>query len=140
MRKRIALIALIILILTACGPDQTGNGHEFVITGQVTDVGEESIEIVLERTESANGEAQGWMDDPGNKHRIHDNCDCHGFWSGRKQYGFVFHAGEMIDLTSLQEGWCVRISGAIRRDQDGKTSHLRPVYESAIVVSCETWD
>lgn len=124
--------------LSACGQyNYSGEGNEFSVTGVVLDAGDQSLKIDVEEVDYVNGWSKGWMDDM-DGHRVHDNCDCHGTWTGRKQYGEVYDLdGEVIEPSEVAVGACVHMVGAIRTDSDGKTSHRRPVYETAqILVEC----
>ncbi len=138
MKKLLFIVIVCALVLAACGaPTHSGNGHEFVIKGRITDVGSQSIRIDLLEQIEAHGYAVDCMDDSGGSHKVHDNCDCHGLWSGRKKYGHVYdYQGNEISLDQVTISDCVIMTGAIRKDQDGKYSHNRPVYERADLVPC----
>lgn len=114
----------------------SGNGNEFTVKGRVTDPGKQSLQVDIYEISETNGDADGWFED-GVSHRIHDNCDCHGTWSGRKQYGRVIsNEGRQITPSEVSVGSCVEFEGKIRSDNEGKTYTDRPVYDTATVIAC----
>ena len=133
--KTVALTGALGAFAIGCA-NPSGEGNEFVVTGEVTHVGTQSIGADIFEIDETNGDANGWFED-GTYHVIHDNCDCHGFWSGRKQYGHVENFdGETIDISEVVVGECIEFTGKIRSDNDGKYTSERPVYEVAQVVPC----
>lgn len=118
-------------------PNYSGEGYEFVVEGQVTDPGKESLKAEIYEIRDVNGMADGWFS-IGNTHQLHDNCDCHGMWRGEKQYGEVrTEDGEVIEPSDVAIGACVAFTGAIRANNEGKTWTERPVYEVAQIVPCD---
>lgn len=118
-------------------PNYSGEGYEFVVEGQVTDPGNESLKAEIYEIRETNGMADGWFE-IGNVHQLHDNCDCHGMWTGNKQYGEVrSQEGAMIEPSMVVIGACVEFTGAIRANNEGKTWTERPVYEIAQIIPCE---
>lgn len=133
---RTSALAVSMLFGAAACANYSGNGNEFVVRGEITEVGEQSLAADIYEIEETHGEADGWFED-GTSHRIHDNCDCHGAWSGRKTYGVVLdNAGEEIDISELQEGQCVEFTGKIRSNKEGKSHSDRPVFDTAQIVPC----
>lgn len=114
----------------------SGNGNEFTVKGRVTDPGKQSLKVDIYEIDQTSGRANGWFED-GVSHRIHDNCDCHGAWTGRKQYGHVIsNEGQEISPAEVTVGSCVEFEGKIRSNQEGKTHNDRPVYDTATVIAC----
>jgi len=139
--RRVALsIALGLggLMTAGCsGTNYSGEGNEFVVSGQVTDPGNESLKAVIYEINETHGEAETWFE-VGNEHQLHDNCNCHGFWAGNKQYGEVRNEeGQVIEPSTVAIDACVEFTGAIRRYNHGKTYTERPVYETAQIIPCE---
>jgi hypothetical protein len=124
------------MALAGCGANYSGEGNEFIIHGKVTDPGKHSLKANIYEIDIADGEADGWFK-IGTKHQIHDNCDCHGFWSSNKKYGVVYNLqGYETSPSQVAVGACVRFDGKIRADQEGKTTDDRPVYDVAQVEEC----
>lgn len=114
----------------------SGSGNEFTVKGRVTGTGESSLEVDVYEIDQTSGRANGWFED-GVSHRLHDNCDCHGFWSGRKQYGQVIsNEGRLISPSDVTIGSCVEFDGKIRSNQEGKSHDDRPVYDTATEIAC----
>lgn len=139
--SKVARAALVLglgaTVLTGCA-NYSGDGNEFVVRGTVTEAGNESLKARITQVSEANGDAAGWFG-VGNEHRLHDNCDCHGTWHGRKQYGIVLNlSGLEIEPSEVDPGACMEFSGKIRSDREGKTYNERPVYDIAQQVSCQT--
>lgn len=133
---RTALLAAGLGLFAVGCANYSGDGNNFVVKGKVTDVGRQSIGVDIYDIEETHGDANGWFED-GVDHILHDNCDCHGFWNGRKKYGHVEDFdGNEIELSQVQEGSCVEFTGKIRSDQEGKTYDNRPVYDVAQIVPC----
>jgi hypothetical protein len=137
LRRGLVGCGLTALLLTGCGAyNYSGNGNEFTVTGEVTDPGDESLKVRIHEVVDADGKAKGWFK-PEHVHQIHDNCDCHGTWHGRKQYGEVHDVdGSVIEPAHVAVGACVVVEGKIRTDQDGKYTSTRPVYDVAQLVDC----
>lgn len=138
--KPLIAVALAVLVLSGCGdawsPDYSGDNNKFTVAMDVVEVGSQSVRGEVVRIDEANGRADGWFE-IGNTHRIHDNCDCHGFWLGRKQYGEVFdYDGYQITLDDLSGQECLLINGRIRSNNEGKTWDDRPVFDRAQVTTC----
>jgi len=125
------------LALSGCaGPNYSGNGNEFIVHGKVTDPGKHSIKARIYEVDEAYGEADGWFK-PDTVHQLHDNCDCHGFWSSNKKYGVVYsNNGYEISPNYVAVGACVRFEGKMRANQEGKMTEDRPVYDNAQVETC----
>lgn len=121
--------------LTGCA-DYSGEGNKFVVGGQVTNAGEQSLQAEIYDIVSTHGRADGWFE-LGEKHRIHDNCNCHGAWNGNKQYGEVRDFdGNVIEPSAVPLGACVEFDGKIKSNQEGKTWDDRPVFEIAQEIHC----
>ncbi len=134
VRKVVAGGALV-LALAGC-TNYSGEGNEFDVHGKVIDAGKQSLTVKLQSVESAQGDASDWFK-VGEEHQLHDNCDCHGFWRGRKQYGQAYaETGEKIEPSEVAIGSCVEFFGKIRTDSDGKFTSERPVYDRAEVEPC----
>jgi len=131
-----ALCAAGLLTLAGCA-NFTGEGNEFSVKGRVTDAGSQSLEIETTDIFSTNGDADDWFE-VGEDNRLHDNCDCHGFWHGRKKYGTVYNIdGAVIDTSDVPLDSCVIFEGSVRDDSDGKYTHERAVFTEAHVVYCD---
>lgn len=139
-RKWLLVVGLVLTsILGACGEwtaDYTGEGNRFTVEMSIVEVGSQSVRGEILRIDEANGRADGWFKID-NTHRIHDNCDCHGFWRSRKKYGRVFdNSGQEITLDDLTGNECLRLEGRIRSNSEGKTWDDRPVFDNATVQPC----
>lgn len=124
-------------LLSGCSDaSYSGESHEFQVRGKVTDAGDESLKVEVYQINSAAGKADGWFT-VDQEHRLHDNCNCHGAWTGNKQYGQVLdvHKRE-IEPSEVDEGACVEFDGKIRSNQSGKTYQDRPVYDTAQIITC----
>lgn len=135
------IIAVLVLgvLLTPCSEaSYSGDGNEFTVLGKVTYVGRQSIGTDVYEVVETNGRARGWFDD-GVYHVIHDNCDCKSSWAGhsRTKVGHVEGVdGEEISMDDLNVGLCMRFTGKIRSDKEGKTYNNRPVYDVAQIIPC----
>lgn len=141
-RSRLPLLLAIpagALALTGCsGPNYSGAGNEFVVHGKVTDPGKHSLKANIYRVDEANGDAEGWFK-PNSNHQIHDNCDCdEGGWSvDNIKVGDVYgQNGNVIPPSEVAIGACVKFTGRIRANYEGKTQPERPVYEYAQEETC----
>lgn len=124
------------LALAGCGPNYSGAGNDFVVHGKVTDPGRHSIKARIFEVDQADGAADGWFK-LGSVHQLHDNCDCHGFWSDNKKYGVVYdRQSNEIEPQAVAVGACVEFDGRIRANQEGKYTEDRPVYDVAQVEAC----
>lgn len=129
-----------IVALSGCS-NYSGEGNEFVVVGQVTDPGEESLKADITKIIETNGDADGWFK-IGHEHQLHDNCDCDdGFFRSNITVGKVLDfSGAEIEPDSVLEGACIVFEGTIRDDltSNGKTSYgkPRPVYNTAQIVEC----
>ncbi len=132
-----ALAGALALTLLGCGnTSASGEGDEFVVQGRVTDPGEKSLKATIYEIDETHDAAEGWFE-IGKEHQIHDNCDCDGTWSKRKQYGTAYDMnGKVIEPSNVAVGACVVFSGSIRKDQEGKYTDDRPVYVTAQVIPC----
>ena len=132
-----ALASLVGLFAVGCSSSNySGEGNEFKVKGEVTYVGRQSIGADIYEIEETSGDANGWFED-GEYHVLHDNCDCHGFWNGRKQYGEVKNIeGSDTEIAEVIVGSCVEFTGKIRSDAEGKTYDDRPVYDLAQIIHC----
>ena len=117
-------------------PNYSGEGNDFMVKGEITDVGKQSIEAEVMEVISATGEASEWFEAE-EEDRFHDNCNCHGMWKGNKKFGLVEnYQGAEMQLSDLQAGECVEISGKIRSSKVGDDWDDRPVFEVVRQVLC----
>lgn len=136
-KKARAAAAVFAGALTLVGyANYSGEGNEFEVKGVVTDPGEQSLKVRIYEIDETHGQANGWFE-IGNVHQIHDNCDCHGAWSGRKTYGTVYDGGMIIEPSEVLLGSCVDLVGKIRANQEGKYTSDRPVFDTAQIIPCE---
>ncbi len=130
-----ALAVLLGVAAMGCA-NYSGDGNEFEVEGKVTKASEQSLTVDIYEIGETHGDANGWFED-GVSHKIHDNCECHGAWSGRKQYGEVRdYEGGVINPDEVAVGACVEVVGKIRSDKEGKSYTNRPVYDVAQLVPC----
>lgn len=135
--KRLIVLAIVVALTVAACVDYNFDGEtdRFKLLGRVTEVGDQSVQIEIIRLDETSGRADSWFD-PG-PHRIHDNCDCHGTWHGRKRYGTVYgYDGVEIPISQVQVDQCLYIDGSVRDDNDGKYTSERPVFDSATLTPC----
>lgn len=135
----VVIAAVCALMLAGCSsPNYDGTGNEFVITGTVIESSSDAVTLVPITVKSASGEATTWFngDDGGwfgTDHRvIHNNYyDARDFWSSQKYVGTAYNAaGAEIPLESIAAGTVVEVSGSIRASHSGKTTKLRPVFDT----------
>jgi hypothetical protein len=126
-------------MVTACGPNYSGEGNDFTVDGTVTTAGSRSLTADIYGIKKEEGQAKGWFED-GVSHQIHDNCDCDSdFWTSNIKVGRVLDLqGQEIEPFQVAVGACVEFEGKIRADQEGKYHHDRPVYDVAQEIPCET--
>lgn len=117
-----------------------GTGNDFHLRGKIENVGEQSITVRTKQILQEDGESEDWFS-VGDHNQLHDNCDCHGIFNSRKQYGSVYAlGGTPSELSSLKEGQCVDAIGKVRDDDDGKTYHTRAVFDKVTVIDCSLID
>lgn len=136
-RLRALALALGLGAVAVSCANYSGEGNEFSVSGQVTNAGKQSLKAEIYDIGVTHGDAHNWFE-IGHEHRLHDNCDCHGTWTGRKQYGIVLDLkGGEIEPSQVAVGSCVEFTGKIRSDNEGKYHTDRPVYDIAQLVRCD---
>ncbi len=125
------MLALSSVVLASCA-NTSGKGNEFVVTGTITTLGDQSITIDDVIVGEAFGEATDWFID--GAHQVHDNyrtCETLGY--GRKTVGRVVVDGQSAGLDSLSPGDVVEVTGTIRESalQCGQRTRyeFRPVFD-----------
>jgi hypothetical protein len=76
------------IALVGCA-DYSGEGDEFRVRGEVVEAGDESLKVRISGIDYTYGRAEDWFELDA-VHQLHDNCECHGFWSGKRTYGIVY--------------------------------------------------
>jgi hypothetical protein len=134
-KKILAVGLLSVLGLSACETYDPDN-NTFEVVGKVTDPGKESLKVNITEIGHTKGKANGWFK-VGNEHQIHDNCNCHGSWNSKKQYGVVLsYSGLEMNPNDVDQGSCVEFQGKIRDIQSDDDTEYRPVYDVAQIVDC----
>lgn len=125
------MLAVSFVVLAACA-NTSGEGNEFVVTGTITALGDQSITIDDVTVREALGEATDWFID--GAHQVHDNVrTCVALGDGRRTVGRVVVDGQPSTLGGLKPGDVVEVTGTIRESalKCGQPARyaLRPVFD-----------